>query len=523
MNLSDRWTGSPDTYRWRTLRVAALFLIVTGILGVFYPQTGDAPLHIIRGEFIIEHLRIPYFDYELNQVSAYVYPPLFHILIGVVGTVTGLYTLVPAAMGAISVWLTYELVRYWWVDRNAYLSALAVALNPFFILWSIRVYAGTTITAGFLLTFILYFRFLENGHFRNLLLAYAIGGGLIHVKTYGPATVVIMTTHYFVTRRSQLASAFQSVLVPGILSLLTASPYMTFSLLRTGSPLPKVTGIPGGFSSGRSSVEGLFLFIPTPVEAIQFLTMAVGVNPKNFVTGPLKNVVGLGIIVWIAFIGALGLVVLAGLYHRRNNRFILVWIAVFVAIYEVQRVVSGGITLFKFRHFITTVPIIGFLVATAYRRSSFSQKRLIAIVVIVMLLVQFSAVGALFTVHNNAQYDEITTWIDGNIETEEIIYSPNYAALSYRTSGDYKIIFDSRKIGYVNPRKDFSSEIRKADWVIVREIGNTSTKIERAVQGGVLRHEITIDGRRSTPWGEPGGTQKYVDIFGTRWHVYDVE
>jgi len=433
MRIPD-WVGLPDNkYRRKTMQVAGVFFHSTAVVGVFYAQTGDAPLHSIRGMYIAEHLTFPYLEYDLELMWAYVYPPFFHILVGLVGVTIGIQTLVPAAMGALSVVLTYELTRHWWDERGAFLSALALALHPFFILWSLKITVGTTITAGFLLTFVLYFRALESGRRRDLFLAYGVGGALMLVKTYGAAAVMIMTLHYLFINRTNLIEATRAVVVPGLLSLLTSSPWQIRNFALTGSPIPKVTGIPKRPESVDYAATNVFRFVPTPVEGFQFLTTGMGISPKNFITGAFKSVVGPAGLLWILLPLSLVAVILLGLHYRRDNSFIWIWAGIFLVIYEIQRFLSGGGTQLKFRHFVTLSPIMAFLFVAAYRRHSFQWKKIATVGVVFLILLQMVTVGAIFTTHQNARYGDVSEWTETNIDEDDVIYSPEFATIEYRT------------------------------------------------------------------------------------------
>jgi 4-amino-4-deoxy-L-arabinose transferase-like glycosyltransferase len=517
-------TNFPDvkSYVSSNRKILALlggFFLFTFILSLFYPRFSDSIIHMVRSDYIFSNLAFPFAEFGFNSAKAYVYPPLFHILLGVSKTLTGFYGLVPSFMGGLSVFLTYKLVNLWYDSRTAFLSALALSLFPFFIIWSAIIYIGTTVTAGFLLVFYFYFRYLEYGVRRDIFLSFVFGGLLASLKTYGPLASILVGVHLLLENRESLEEILQTVsevFVPGLLGVALALPWPLRNFLMTGSPLPKVTGVPYSYApSAKLSV--VWVFVPTLSELVVFVTQFTGVIWTSVLAG-LKNIHPMLYFLWFALPILLFSLLTYGALDERDNSFVWMWIFSLIVFYEVQRFMSRGVTSMKFRHFITLSPILALFMARSYQKLPVSEnlKKLFYIGLASGLIIQMLGAAFIFTDSINTSYQPMGEWLDGNVPEDDVIYSPDYRQVVQFTDTDFKVITTSYKPGYVFPNRSFADEVgRKADWVVVPDhpaFADELERIEAARDDGVLKLEHVLNSTSRRIYGEVGKV----------WRIYSV-
>lgn len=498
------------------------YFVCTFVMGKLYVQRDDASIHILRSQFIYEYGRFPYGEYVFDQGTFYVYPPLFHIMGAASNLLTGHYTVAPAFSGAVSVFLTYQLVTLWHDQKTGLYTALALAVNPMFFLWSGRMYVGTTITAGFLLTFVLYFKYLDTDKLYFLYASFIVGGGLAAVKTYGPAAAGIVLFHLLWIRRDELWSTARTVGSPLAVGVVASLPWPVRNLMLTGSLLPKTGDIHPEATAAEPAQSGIFLYIPTPSEIQLFFPRGLGIVPPELTTEHLGGVHAVLPFVWLLLPLSLVGLLAYGSVRERDNSFIWIWMAVFPILYTFQRVATEGGVAFKYRHFVTLTPVFALFAVQAYRRVSLpSRSKQVAVAAIVVLLfAQMGGAAVLQSEHTRHGWDPLVTYTEENIEHDEVIYYQAPRNLAYRIDDEYKVITKSYKPGYVTYDGNFTAEIQhKADWVIVGDHAKAETKsdVEAALKAGVLTETASIDATRQITVGE-----MRLATIGRQWQVYRV-
>jgi len=508
----------------QVILLCIVFFSITLIFSQIYPTYSDASRHLIRSQWIVTHSWFPYDEYAFDQPWFYVYPPMFHILSAASQKITGIYHIIPAASGAVSIVLTYFLVSLWYDRSIGLLTAFALALNPVFILWSSRLYVGTTITAGFLLTVFLYFKYIEHNKKIYLYLAFIIGGSLSAVKTYGPIAAGIVLFHLLWTQREQLGETLRTVSAPLAAGILVSLPWPIRNVILTGSPVPKVTGIPGGVNS-VSSVEGMHILIPRLSELQLFFVRALGVWPPQAVTDYLGKIHPILPILWFLLPGTILLIMIIGIRKNQINSIILIWITAFILLYLIQRVASSGATAFKYRHFIHLTPMFCLLFILGYQKITINNrvKRIASVVLIIALLTQMGALAAFQTEKMETTFEPASNWIEDNIQHDEVIYMPNFhSELAHRVDDKYKFITISSKDKYINSSENFTEVVPyRADWIIsYEEAGNIEKdRIEAALTANKIEHAKTISIKKSV---SVGSIKIKTATFDRTWYIYRV-
>lgn len=513
--------------RSREDRLAAVLSVVyffaTFIMGKLYVQRDDAAVHILRSQFIYEYGHFPFNEYIFDSSSAYVYPPVFHIMGAISNLLTGHYTVAPAFSGALSIFLTYQLFTLWHDQETGLYSALALAVNPMFFLWSGRMYVGTTITAGFLLTFVLYFRYLKTDSSYYLYAAFIVGGGLATVKTYGPAAAGIVLFHRLWTQRDDLWNTIRTVAPPLTVGVIASLPWPIRNLIRTGSLVPRSADtIPAGAPTPEPVQSGIFLYIPTPTEIRLFFARGLGIVPPELTTEHLGSVYPVLPFVWLVLPLSLLVALAFGSVRERDNSFVWIWIAVFPVLYTIQRVLTGGGVAFKYRHFVTLTPLLALFAVHAYRRISVSDrtKKVVVAALVILLFAQMGGAAVLQSEHTKQGWDPLVTYTEDNIQHDEVIYYQAPRNLAYRIDDEYKVITTAYKPGYITPGGNFTAEIQhKADWVIVGDHSSDTTKsnVEAALSAGVLTQTATIDATRPVKIAH-----MRLTTIGRQWQIYRV-
>jgi len=482
------------------LLLTTTFFIVTFLFGQVYPHHTDAAIHVLRSRWILEHGWFPYNEYAFDQKDYYVYPPVFHILGAISKLTFDTYLVVPATAGASSVLLTYKLVSIWYNRSIALSTAMVLSLNPFFILWSARMYVGTTITAGFLIVAVLYSNFIKKKQKKYLYTAFFIGGSLSAVKTYGPAIVGIISLHYLWINRESIIEAAERLMLPFIIAIIASLPWPIRNALLTGSPVPKVYGRPIETATGRAPVpnNGMADILTSVFNEIHlFLLRAMGIYPApefiNHLGGihillPILLLVAPIIIIYVMYVGA---------KTSEINSLWWIWIGSFMILFTIQRVVSGN--GFKYRHFITLTPIFCLFFVLGYRYISnrYRPTQLLSIVLVGFLLTQMGGVAAQQTIYYQTAWEPATDWVEQNIEHDEVIYyhrTPRNFAI--RVDSKYKFITNTEKEGYVHPSENFTEVINnRADYIITNDAANPGQKkkIKKALDSEKISHIKEID------------------------------
>jgi 4-amino-4-deoxy-L-arabinose transferase-like glycosyltransferase len=489
--------GSSSSQGKKAIILAIIFFLVTFCLGLVYPQYADAPIHILRSQWILNHGWFPFDEYAFDQNNVYVYPPVFHILGAISKLLLGSYLAAPAASGAVSLILTYRLVSLWFDRSLGLLTAFVLAINPVFILWSARMYVGTTITAGFLLTLVLYFTYLEHDERRYLYLAFIIGGSLSAVKTYGPVAAGIILFHLFWVHSDSFIETLRITASPLAAGVLASLPWPIRNFLYTGSPVPKVTGR-GTAVSSQPAFEGIHVLVPTWNEFHLFFARALGIQPPQAVTEQLGSFHPILPILWLILPLVIISVMIYGIRKNHVNIVIWVWFATFIILYLTQRVLSGGWISFKYRHFIHLTPVFCLMFTLGYRSLPVKMriKRLACVILAVVLLVQMGTVAAVQTTYMQTTWEPATDWVEKNVDQEEIIYmTRDHRGFAYRVDSRYKFITISSKEGYISPRENFKKVISsRADWVISNDDATPvkQVHIDQALAAGSLKHTETI-------------------------------
>lgn len=479
---------------------AIIFFVVTFLFGQVYPHHTDAAIHVLRSQWILEHGWFPYDEYAFDQKDFYVYPPVFHILGAVSKLIFDTYLVVPAAAGASSVLMTYVLVAIWYNRSIALATSIVLSLNPFFILWSARMYVGTTITAGFLLTMVLYSIYNKKKEKKYLYFAFLAGGSLSAVKTYGPAIVGIILFHYLWVHRESLTEAAKSITLPLASAIIVSLPWPIRNAILTGSPVPKVYGRPietgvGGnpADSGGNGHEILSLLN----EVHAFFLRALGVYPAPEFLMQLREIHILLLILSLVMPIIIIYIMMVGIRNNKINAIWWIWIGTFALLYTIQRVVGGS--GFKYRHFITLTPVFCLMFVLGYRHISinYNLKRLLGLLLAGALLIQMGGVAAQQTVYYETAWDPATDWVEQNVEHDEVIYyhrTPRNFAI--RVDSAYKFITTTEKEGYVHPSENFSEVISdRADYVIINDaaLAGEKAKVKIASKSGVINKIKTID------------------------------
>lgn len=524
MDLSVRRTivaWEPETRR--AVALSAGFFLIVLAFGLVYTQRDDAPIHILRSQWILTHGWFPYDEYAFDQSYPYVYPPMFHILGALSKLLTGTYLVVPAFSGAVSVFLTYRLVTSWH-DRSVGLStATVLALNPLFILWSARMYTGTLVVATFLLTMVLYFTYLDRGNRRYLYASFIVGGSLSAVKTYGPVVAGIVLLHLFWIRRDAIVETARTTMLPLAAGVLVSLPWPIRNFQLTGSPVPKVTGYKTVAETTGPGLTGIQLFVPTVMEVRLFLARALGVVPPQLTTQHLGDLHPLLPMLWLGLPLSILAVMVYGARTARVDPIIWIWISTFCLLYTTQRFLSGGSTGFKYRHFITLTPVFCLLFVLGYRRLSFSVslKRVLGVLLVGVLLTQMAGAAALQTTHTQTAWGPATEWVEENVEHDEVIYyQADPRNFAYRVDPAYKFITISGKDGYIHPSENFTEVIgQRADWVIINDNAPAAerARIHHAAKVGAITQVETIE---ATAKISVGG--KTLTTVGRTWDMYSV-
>lgn len=511
--------------RW-VLLLSIIFFTVTLVFSQIYPTYADASRHLIRSQWILNHGWFPYDEYAFDQAKYYVYPPGFHVLSAVSKSLIGTYHIIPAASGAVSVVLTYLLVSLWYDRSLGLATAIVLAVNPFFILWSSRLYVGTTITAGFLLTLTLYFKYIRHDKKGYLYLSFIIGGSLSAVKTYGPIVAGIILFHLFWTQRGQLSETLRRVSGPLAAGVFASLPWPIRNFTLTGSPVPKATGNPAlEAASSTAGKDGIYVFIPKLEEFALFFVRALGVWPPRAVTEYLGYIHPILPTVWFILPAIIILTMIYGLKKNSVNSIVYIWISVFIVIYLIQRVVSGGLTGFKYRHFVTITPIFCMLFVLGYRKISAPPrwKKIAGILLVTALLVQMGALAAFQTQKMQTTFEPGSDWIKENIQDDEVIYMPYFhEELSHRVDDRYKFITTSGKKGYVSQSDNFTEVIQdRADWIISYEEADEleKEKISNAVTANKIELVETIKIKETI---QISNFTVETATFDRTWYIYKV-
>lgn len=502
--------------RW-ILSISIVFFLSTFVLSRIFPLLSDSASHITRSQFILQHHHFPYAEFAFNQADAYVYPPLFHILGAASKYITGFYTVIPALSGAISIYLSFKLVSLWYDRETGLLTAIGVGCIPFFFLWSSRMYVESTITAAFLAVFYLYFLYKETDDRNYLYFSFMIGGLLAALKTYGPLASIIVFLHLAWENRTYLENTILNTWKPVGVGVILSLLWPLRNFIRTGSPIPKFTGIPFAHTPVERAFSGIYIFIPTLTETQNFLAMTLGVIPVHLVA-ELGRIHPILPTIW--YIGALMIVSLFiyGARYEKDNTFIWIWILSLIVIYEIMRIKSGGAVRFKYRHFVTLTPVFGLFLARTYQHIQIRDnlKRGFFLLLILGLFLQMFTAVTVRVQFAGTAWPPMINWTQENIPKDDIIYSPGTRAVAYQLNNEYKVIGKSHKPGYINPNNNLASELKeKAGWVILRERDGTKDllpALDRLEANGVVRLENKIDTKRKMFYGEIGVT----------WYIYSV-
>jgi 4-amino-4-deoxy-L-arabinose transferase-like glycosyltransferase len=479
----------------KVLLLSTIFFSITLIFAQIYPTYSDASRHLISSRWIVSHGWLPYDEYAFDLAKYYVTPPGIHILSAMSKISTGTYYLIPAASGSISIVLTYLLVSLWYDRSLGLATAIVLAVNPFFILWSSRLYVGTTITAGFLLTTYLYFKYIKYNKKWYIYLAFICGGSLSAVKTYGPIAAGIILFHLLWIQRDQLIKTLRNVSGPLTAGVFASFPWPIRNFILTGSPVPKATGNPAlEAASSVSGRDGIHVLIPELEEFALFFVRALGVWPPRAVTEYLGYIHPTLPIVWFVLPGVILLTMIYGFKKTSVDPIVYIWILSFIILYFIQRVASGGLVGFKYRHFVTITPIFCMLFIIGYQKISFSPriKKIVGILLVTALLVQMSALAAFQTEKMQTTFEPASDWIEENIQHDDVIYMPYFQEeLSHRVHERYKFISASGKEGYISQSDNFTEAIQdRADWVISYE---EADKIEKErINNAVAANKIEL-------------------------------
>jgi hypothetical protein len=188
---------------------------------------------------------------------------------------------------------------------------------------------------------------------------------------------------------------------------------------------------------------------------------------------------------------------------NRVNSIVWIWISVFILMYFIQRVASGGGTGLKYRHFVTITPIFCMLFMLGYRKISFDPrlKRIAGILLVIVLLTQMGALAAFQTEKMQTTFDPASDWTEENIHHDEVIYMSNFhSELSHRVDNEYKFISISGKENYIHRSDNFAEVIQdRADWVISYEEASEIEKerIRTAITANKIEHIKTIEIKES--------------------------
>lgn len=487
------------------LVIAGFYFVSSFSLGLYYPQTIDAAYYLIFARQISQEHALPLATAEFARGS-----PVLPILGAISNALTGTYMLVPAVMGAIAVFGTYSLVQRWYDERLARVTALIMMVHPFLLLWGGRFLVGTSILAGFVVVFSLYFRYLET---EDRLLLYAVlllGSGLRYVKIYGAASIAIIVAHLLVMRidqsdggvREHLAAVARKVGAPFTLAVFLAVVPNLLNLVVHGDLFPKLTR-----SGGDPRQVGLAVFLPTPRELYYFATQFFGLNPPNLIFQDLGTFSWTLRILWLVlpvFVFCVGVI---GVRRRDHNAtvdaFVAIWIGTFIGLYLVQRVLSQGNVAFLYRHFITLTPVVCVTLAMAYRKIEVETtvKRLFTVFFVCLLLTQMLFGAFLYHQHMAAVFGPVVSYTEGEISEDDPIYTTSSRDLRYRLEDH-----------------TFTRDIDEAAVAIVDENGRRLTEIERYHRRDCLDVMAQIDSRApfrvaSVTFGE----------IGKQWTVYRLD
>lgn len=497
--------------------IAGLFTISTFLFSLYYPQHTDAALHIVRSEFIYVNGFLPTDQFTFNQARYYVYPPVFHILGAISKYFTGFYTIIPALSGGLSVYMTYNLISEWYNPRIGYLSGLALAVNPFFFIWSSRMYVGSTITLGFLTVFYFYSRYRASKERKYLYYSFALGGFLAAVKTYGPLASVIVFSHIIWSSRGKIPEKIMETYRPVFLGILVSLIWPIRNWIKVGNPLPKVLSRPFTVEAASESVSLMHLVLPAMNEFLKVVVMSLGVLPRTMVFDLDRIHYSLPYL-WFILPAAVTAFIIYGFLDEKNNSFIWIWGLYVVIIYEIGRILSGAGLGLRLRHFITFIPAVSLFAARAYEKIQITPdyKQALAIVFILGIFAQMFTAATIRETNVDSAWEPLEKWIEENIEEDEVIYMPSLTrGLAYQLDRNYKVIKDSKKPGYINPRENFSEQIiSKADWVVISDWrGQRRVEdIRRAEEKGILGKYAEINGYTKTPIGD----------LGKNWTIYKV-
>lgn len=418
------------------LAIAGFYFVSSLSLGLYYPQAIDAAYYLIFARHITREQALPLATTEFASGS-----PVLPILGAISNALTGMYIVVPAAMGAIAVFGTYSLVRRWYDEQLARTTALIMMVHPFLLLWGGRFLVGTSILAGFVVVFYLYFRYLETDDRYLLYAVLILGGGLRYVKIYGAAAITIIVAHLLVMRVAQsddgiseaLTAVARKVGVPFTLAALLAAVPNLLNLLLHADLFPKLTG-----SGAEPRQVGLAVFLPTPRELYYFATQFFGLNPPNLIFQDLGTFSWTLRVLWLVlplFVFCVGVI---GIRRRERNAtvdtFVAIWVGTFIGLYLVQRVLSRGNVAFLYRHFITLTPVVCVTFAMAYRKIDvdISVKRLFAVLFVCLLLAQMLFGVFLYHQHMAAVFGPVVSYTEDEISEDDPIYTTSSRDLRYR-------------------------------------------------------------------------------------------
>jgi 4-amino-4-deoxy-L-arabinose transferase-like glycosyltransferase len=503
----------------KILSLVLFYFALNYTASLFFPAVTDANAHIIRAEYILENLTFPFAEMAYNQGRAYIYPPLFHVLLAGSKAIFGNWDFLPSFMAASSIYMTYKLVGVWYDKRTSLLAALSLSAFPFFFHHGMKAYTGTTVTFGFLLVFYSYFKYDETKKSKYLYLAYAFGGFLTSVKTYGPLATILISSHLLWKNKESLDDLnklFLQIYKPVSIFLLLSLPWLIRNTIRVGNPFPKVLG--GIFEYPTPTLETSSVLIPPTSEVLNFLSEFMGVN--HTIIEALGRIHPALYFAWFLLPVSIVLILSYGAIEETDNSFVWMWVGSVVGIYYLGRILSSGTFSLKFRHFITISPALGLFATRAYQKFPVKNyiKKFIFGSLAVFVMIQMILASAEIAYATNTAYDPITEWIDENIPEDDIIYNDRKQRfLAQKTSKDFIFISRSTKPGYIHPDRNFTEELSsKADWaIIITEPGSEEemARLSKAEKEGVVKKWEVIEAKRPLLWGDVGKVWTVYKVY----------
>lgn len=508
----------------KALITSILFFLATSVFSLFYPNSGDSAGHLIRAKFILENGTLPFLQPSFNQARAYVYEPLFHILGAFTKFLTGYYQFLPAFMGAITIYISYKLFSLWYDEKTGFYAALALAINPFFFLFSSMMNVGTTIAAFFIITFYFYFKWLEYGK-RNLIYLFAMFGGLSAlIKTYGPLSLIIISIHYAIVERKyhverNIRTIFKDIKTfvgPGIISGFLVFLWPIRNMIRVGNLLPRSFGGPLDWPEPVKNVdyvEGVEIIFPKLIEYKWFFGQALGVMPMGIINELSRFHHALPELWLILPLTLLGFVAYGGL-EERNKNFVWIWLGSLVTVYMLQRYMSGGATSWKFRHFVTFTPVIALFTYRGYENVSISLtwKKTAAALLVAGLFTQMFVVAVINFQFTVLVWSPVDKWAKENLKSGDVVYADRFnRPIAYRFRHyDVRVITNSPKQGHIHFDKPLDEQLRKkADWLILHQ---DSPKLNQIKSSRHFKQVKEIDAYEDYLYGR----------MGRRWYIYQV-